>query len=118
MLSKGMAEPALPRRLPVPRGALPGAGRARNLCYLSLRRAAAARPGRRCVAWVSFARGGFRHTGTPDRISLLGTGPRGFCARCGTPLTYRNAARPGEIDVTSAVSMTRATRTGDARVGG
>jgi hypothetical protein len=25
---------------------------------------------------------------------------RAFCDRCGTPLTYRNARRPGEIDVT------------------
>jgi hypothetical protein len=27
---------------------------------------------------------------------------RGFCARCGTTLTYAHTGRPGEIDVTVA----------------
>jgi hypothetical protein len=27
---------------------------------------------------------------------------RGFCARCGTPLTYAHAGRPAQVDVTIA----------------
>jgi hypothetical protein len=46
----------------------------------------------------------------PGDLTLTGATPREFasspgvlrtfCGRCGTPLTYSNAQRPGEIDVT------------------
>src|SRR5919109_7715 len=57
-------------------------GSPRNLCFChceSCRRAA----GAPAVPWGTFPRGGFR-------------------ARCGSSLTYRHDARPGETDVTLA----------------
>jgi hypothetical protein len=53
------------------------------------------------VAWVSFARGDFRVThGTLTEYRSSAQVRRGFCALCGTPLTYRHEARDGETDVT------------------
>lgn len=53
------------------------------------------------VAWLTVQAAALHFAGTPVRE--YGSSPgvwRGFCAACGTPLTYRNAARPGEVDVT------------------
>ncbi len=75
-------------------------GLARNLCFChctSCRRAA----GAPMVAWVSFARGDFTVThGTLTEYRSSAPVTRGFCARCGTPLTYRHDGRDGETDVT------------------
>ena len=78
------------------------AGAARQLCYChceSCRRVA----GSPVVAWGTFERGGFRVT--RGSLAELHSSPkvvRGFCAGCGSCLTYSQEARPGEIDVTLA----------------
>ena len=71
-----------------------------NLCFChctSCRRAAGASP----VAWASFTRSKFRVTAgmlaeTHSSAHVL----RGFCAACGTCLTYRHDGRGDDIDVT------------------
>ena len=73
-----------------------------HLCYChcsSCRRAA----GAPLVPWGTFARADFRLT-RGHLAEYHSTTPvtRGFCAACGTPLTYRHEARGGEIDVTLA----------------
>ena len=76
------------------------AGSARTLCYChceSCRRAA----GSPLVAWGTFDRGSFRVTrGTLAEFRSSKPVVRGFCASCGSCLTYRHEARPDEIDVT------------------
>jgi hypothetical protein len=73
-----------------------------NLCFChcaSCRRAAGATP----VAWATFATDRFRVT--RGALALHESSPRverGFCAACGTSLSYAHAARAGEIDVTIA----------------
>ena len=55
------------------------------------------------VPWGTFARDAVRVT--RGRLSEYRSSAqvwRGFCARCGTSLTYRHEARPAEIDVTLA----------------
>ena len=77
-------------------------GAARTLCYChceSCRRAS----GSPAVAWGTFERGGFRVTrGAPAEFRSSKPVVRGFCASCGSCLTYRHEARPAEIDVTLA----------------
>ena len=78
------------------------AGTARHLCYChceSCRRAA----GSPVVAWGTFDRSGFRVThGTLAEFRSSAQVVRGFCAACGSCLTYRHEARPAEVDVTLA----------------
>ena len=55
------------------------------------------------VPWGTFVREAMRVT--RGRLSEYRSSAqvwRGFCARCGTSLTYRHEARPTEIDVTLA----------------
>ena len=72
------------------------------LCYChctTCRRAAGASP----VAWGTFARAGFCLTA--GELAESRSSPavlRGFCAACGTCLTYRREGRDAEIDVTLA----------------
>jgi hypothetical protein len=77
-------------------------GAPRNLCYChceSCRRAA----GSPVVAWATFDRSGFRITqGAPAEFHSSAPVTRGFCAACGSCLSYRHDARPTEIDVTLA----------------
>lgn len=77
-------------------------GSPRTLCYChceSCRRAA----GSPAVAWGTFERGSFRVTrGTLAEFCSSKPVVRGFCASCGSCLTYRHEARPDEIDVTLA----------------
>jgi hypothetical protein len=77
-------------------------GPAANLCFChcaSCRRAAGATP----VAWGTFAISRFRVTrGELARFRSSPPVVRGFCAQCGTALTYAHSARPDEIDVTLA----------------
>ncbi|HWZ64602.1 MAG TPA: GFA family protein [Steroidobacteraceae bacterium] len=55
------------------------------------------------VPWGTFARDSVRITHGPlTEFRSSARAWRGFCARCGTPLTYRNEARSAEIDVTLA----------------
>jgi hypothetical protein len=79
---------------------LTGAGT--NLCYChctSCRRAA----GAPAVPWGTFARGAFS-VARGNMAEYRSSPPvlRGFCAQCGTALTYRHERRPAEIDVTLA----------------
>ena len=77
-------------------------GAPRTLCYChceSCRRVA----GSPAVAWGTFARAGFRITrGTLAELHSSPKVLRGFCAGCGSCLTYAHEARAGEIDVTLA----------------
>ncbi len=74
-------------------------GAPRYLCYChceSCRRAA----GAASVPWATFAAAGFVLTGAaPVEYRSSAHVVRSFCGACGSSLTYRNAARPGEIDV-------------------
>jgi hypothetical protein len=78
------------------------AGPVIHLCFChcaSCRRAAGAAP----VSWGTFARENFRLT--RGALAEYRSSPpvmRGFCAACGTPLTYRHEARATEIDITLA----------------
>ena len=77
-------------------------GPAENLCFChcaSCRRSAGATP----VAWGTFATQRFELT--HGALALHRSSPpvaRGFCAACGTTLTYTHTARPGSIDVSRA----------------
>jgi hypothetical protein len=69
------------------------------ICHcLSCRRSAAAP----VVAWVTFPKEALRFTrAQPSVFHSSAPVRRTFCAFCGTPLTYENAARALEIDVTT-----------------
>jgi hypothetical protein len=75
-------------------------GSADNLCYChcqSCRRAT----GAPMVAWGTFA--AERFAVTRGQLTEFRSSPRvvrGFCASCGTSITYRHDKRPAEIDVT------------------
>lgn len=70
-----------------------------TLCHCESCRRASGAP---AVGWLTVKADDFVYTAgavreyrsSPDVI-------RAFCGACGTPLTYRSARRPGEIDVTS-----------------
>jgi hypothetical protein len=69
-----------------------------TLCHCeSCRRVA----GAHAVGWLTVRRGDLTWVGPAPREFESTPGVhRAFCAQCGTPLTYRNATRPEEIDVT------------------
>ncbi len=69
-----------------------------TLCHCeSCRRAA----GAHAVGWLTFKDEALKYTAALPRDYESSPGVfRAFCPRCGTPLTYRNTRRPGEIDVT------------------
>jgi hypothetical protein len=69
-----------------------------TLCHCeSCRRAA----GAHAVGWLTVRRNDLRWAGAAAQEFESSPGVhRAFCGRCGTPLTYRTAARPAEIDVT------------------
>jgi len=69
-----------------------------TLCHCeSCRRAS----GAHAVGWLTVgARALVFTAGEPREIESSPGVWRAFCGRCGAPLTYRAARRPGEIDVT------------------
>jgi len=70
------------------------------VCHCSDCRRSAGAP---MVAWATVARTGFRVThGRLAEYRSSAKAARGFCARCGTSLTYGHDERPDEIDVTLA----------------
>jgi hypothetical protein len=75
-------------------------GPVRNPCFChcaSCRRAT----GAAMVPWGTFAREAVHIVrGRLSEFRSSAEVSRGFCARCGTSLTYRHEARAGEIDVT------------------
>ncbi|MBV8342760.1 MAG: GFA family protein [Gammaproteobacteria bacterium] len=77
-------------------------GAARHLCYChctSCRRAA----GAPVVSWATFASEHFRVTkGTLSEFRSSPQVLRGFCAACGSSLTWRSERQPAEIDVALA----------------
>src|SRR5579863_9430609 len=77
-------------------------GAVRNPCFChctSCRRAS----GAPMVPWGTVARAGVRIThGALTEFRSSARVWRGFCAHCGTALTYRNEARSAELDVTLA----------------
>ena len=69
-----------------------------TLCHCESCRRAAGAP---AVGWLTVRLGEFKYTTMPPAEFESSPGVhRSFCRRCGTPLTYRNAQHPGEIDVT------------------
>ena len=69
-----------------------------TLCHCeSCRRAA----GAHAVGWVTVRESSVAFTaGEPRNFASSPGVERTFCGRCGTPLTYRNERRAGEIDFT------------------
>ncbi|MBS0395489.1 MAG: GFA family protein [Proteobacteria bacterium] len=69
-----------------------------TLCHCeSCRRAS----GAHAVGWLTVSSRDFLVTaGAPAAIESSPGVRREFCGRCGAPLTYRNASRPDEVDVT------------------
>jgi hypothetical protein len=77
-----------------------GPPQATSLCHCDSCRRATGGPS---LAWVIFAEGDVEVTGDELAIYASSAGvERGFCARCGTSLTYARANRPGLLDVTTA----------------
>jgi hypothetical protein len=74
-----------------------GALRTSGVCHCETCRRIASAPG---LPFLGVASADFSFTqGQPvDYESSPGV-TRSFCGRCGTPLTYRNAATPDELDV-------------------
>lgn len=77
-------------------------GVAKNACYCHCRSCRLA-SGAPCVAWVTFPANQFR--ALKGRLSQYSSSPgvvRGFCATCGTSVTYAHEGRPAELDVALA----------------
>ena len=69
------------------------------ICHCESCRRSAAVP---VVAWLTFPKDSFRFIhGQPALFKSSASVRRTFCALCGTPLTYENAARTSEVDVTT-----------------
>ncbi|MBI2963270.1 MAG: GNAT family N-acetyltransferase [Deltaproteobacteria bacterium] len=67
-------------------------------CHCSMCRRASGAP---FVTWATVDRSAFELTsGGPLERRSSAAATRGFCGACGTPLTFREAARPERIDVT------------------
>jgi hypothetical protein len=55
------------------------------------------------VAWLTVRNDSVKFSAGKPVIYESSPGvQRGFCGRCGTPLTYWNAKRPDELDLTTA----------------
>lgn len=70
----------------------------RTLCHCTLCRATTGAP---CVAWFTVPLAAFHLQGAPARYHSSDHGTRGFCATCGTQLTFSDAGLPDEIDVST-----------------
>ncbi|MBB3224707.1 GFA family protein [Pseudoduganella umbonata] len=71
-----------------------------TLCHCTMCRRSSGAP---CVAWFSVPRTGLRFTA--GMLAYYASSPgvrRGFCAGCGTQVTFEDARWPGELDVTTA----------------
>lgn len=77
-----------------------GPARATSLCHCDSCRRATGGPS---LAWAIFDEDKVEIVA--GELAIYASSPgveRGFCARCGTSLTYRRANRPGLFDVTTA----------------
>ena len=69
-----------------------------TLCHCESCRRASGAP---ALGWVTVNTSHLEYTaGAPREFASSAGVQRGFCGHCGTPLTYRSAQRPGEIDLT------------------
>jgi len=69
-----------------------------TLCHCESCRRASAAP---AVGWLTVKSTDLTYlTGTPREFESSPGVIRSFCGRCGTPLSYRAAKRPGEVDLT------------------
>jgi hypothetical protein len=77
-----------------------GAPRVSAICHCHSCRRAAGAP---TLAWLIVSVADFGITaGAPARYESSPGVTRQFCSRCGTQLTYEDAAKPGTIDITTA----------------
>jgi hypothetical protein len=77
-----------------------GAAHATSLCHCRSCRLSTGAPS---LAWVIFREQDLAIVAGELAVHRSSPGvERGFCARCGTSLTYRRANRPGLFDVTTA----------------
>ena len=77
-----------------------GAPISTNICHCTQCRGASGAP---FLAFITLPRDGFRFTiGKPKRFRSSEKVQRGFCATCGTTLTFEEDDFPDEISVTSA----------------
>lgn len=77
-----------------------GVPQATSLCHCESCRRATGGPS---LAWAIFLEEAFEIT--RGELAVYASSPgveRGFCARCGTSLTYARANRPGLFDITTA----------------
>ena len=77
-------------------------GKGTNRCYCHCRSCRLA-SGAPFVAWATFSAAGFQlDRGELERYRSSEDVVRGFCAACGTSVSYRHRARPQELDVALA----------------
>ena len=77
-----------------------GPPQATSLCHCNSCRRSTGGPS---LAWAIFAEQDVEIIDGALAVHISSPGvERGFCARCGTSLTYRRASRPGLFDVTTA----------------
>ncbi|HEX4268316.1 MAG TPA: GFA family protein [Steroidobacteraceae bacterium] len=70
-----------------------------TICHCRTCRRAGGAPS---VGWLTFDRASFSVLrGVPGRFVSSPGVVRTFCTVCGTPLTYSNEGRPGDVDVTT-----------------
>jgi hypothetical protein len=63
------------------------------------------------ATWISVPRNAFRFTaGMPTYFASSAGVRRGFCARCGSPLTYENEGAPDEIHLLDDLPRYETTR--------
>jgi hypothetical protein len=68
-------------------------------CHCSICRRTSGAP---FVAWFTVPERDYRLvSGQPQRFASSSDGERGFCPRCGTPLTFQSRQYADEIDVTT-----------------
>lgn len=71
-----------------------------TVCHCSMCRRIAGAP---CVAWFSVPRAALRFTaGRPAIFHSSPGAARGFCAQCGTQLTFEDERDPECVDITTA----------------
>ncbi|MBF0665736.1 MAG: GFA family protein [Brevundimonas sp.] len=75
-----------------------GAPVERALCHCDLCRRTTGAP---AVAWFTVRESDLRLTGEPVRHASSDHAERSFCGRCGTQITFRDAAYEDRIDVTT-----------------
>ena len=77
-----------------------GSPQSTSLCHCNSCRRSTGGPS---LAWAIFAEDDVEITDGELAVHVSSPGvERGFCARCGSSLTYRRADRPGLFDVTTA----------------